>query len=118
MRYSDADVDFIKGMIPHHQGAVDMGKVVLQYGTDPDVRNLAQHIIADQQIESVNATKLTGSIDPTRNTNQGNVTDPGAATAGAAYTATEQAMLQAALDLARDLAAKLDAGGANLITLV
>lgn len=45
------DAAFIKGMIPHHQGAVDMGKVVLQYGTDPDVRNLAQHIIADQQIE-------------------------------------------------------------------
>ena len=47
----DPDAAFIKGMIPHHQGAVDMGKVVLQYGTDPDVRNLAQHIIADQQIE-------------------------------------------------------------------
>ena len=34
----DADVDFIKGMPPHHQGAVDMAKIVLQYGTGSEVK--------------------------------------------------------------------------------
>jgi uncharacterized protein (DUF305 family) len=46
-----ADLDFIRMMIPHHQGAVDMGQVELKYGTDPDLRRLAQTIITDQQAE-------------------------------------------------------------------
>ena len=47
----DADKDFIKGMLPHHQGAVDMAKIVLQYGKDPKVRKLARGIIKAQNAE-------------------------------------------------------------------
>ncbi len=47
----DADVDFVQGMIPHHQGAVDMAKIVLQYGADPQIKKMAQEIIAAQEKE-------------------------------------------------------------------
>lgn len=52
MEYTgNADVDFIKGMIPHHQGAVEMAKIVLEHGKDPEVRKLAEGIIAAQEAE-------------------------------------------------------------------
>ena len=45
------DVDFAKAMIAHHQGAIDMSKVVLAFGQDPDVRQLAEAIIKAQESE-------------------------------------------------------------------
>ena len=47
----NADVDFVKGMIPHHQGAIDMGKAALQFAKDPTVVKLAQDIVTAQEGE-------------------------------------------------------------------
>ena len=47
----DDEHDFAAMMVPHHQGAVDMAKAVLLYTRDPEIRNLALGIIAEQQNE-------------------------------------------------------------------
>jgi uncharacterized protein (DUF305 family) len=47
----NADLMFLTMMIPHHQGAIDMASVQLQYGKDPAMRALAQSIMSDQVAE-------------------------------------------------------------------
>lgn len=51
MGYNDPDTAFAKGMLGHHRGAVDMAKIQLKYGNDDAMRQLAQDIIDNQQVE-------------------------------------------------------------------
>ena len=53
----DVDADFVAMMIPHHQGAIDMARAQLRYGTNEQVRRLAQEIIVTQQ-EEIAAMRL------------------------------------------------------------
>ena len=41
---SNPDVAFAKGMIPHHQGAIDMADVEEKYGKNQQMLNLAKKI--------------------------------------------------------------------------
>lgn len=47
----DADVDFVRGMIPHHQAAIDAAKIVLKHGKNPENQKLAKAIIEAQERE-------------------------------------------------------------------
>ncbi len=47
----DVDRDFVTGMLPHHQGAVGMARVELQFGHDPALLRLARQIVASQTRE-------------------------------------------------------------------
>ncbi|CAN7190312.1 DUF305 domain-containing protein [Ensifer adhaerens] len=47
----NADVDFVRGMIAHHQGAIGMARVELEYGKDEQLRKLAEDIIKAQEGE-------------------------------------------------------------------
>lgn len=47
-----AELDFLNGMIPHHQSAVDMSKSYLEYaGKDGEFKGLAENIISAQNTE-------------------------------------------------------------------
>lgn len=47
----DTDKDFATMMIDHHQGAIDMAKVELEHGQDPEMKAMAEKIIAAQEQE-------------------------------------------------------------------
>ena len=73
VRYSgNADADFASLMVPHHQGAVQMAEVELQFGSDPRLRRLAQEIILTQQSEidvmrsAIRGFPLSSSLDLNR----------------------------------------------------
>lgn len=45
------DLRFINAMIPHHQGAIEMAKQVLENSDRPEMKTLAQNMIDSQQQE-------------------------------------------------------------------
>jgi uncharacterized protein (DUF305 family) len=57
MLHPDPDVAFACGMIAHHQGAIDMAEVQLEYGEDAWLRELAQEIITAQEAEIAEMTE-------------------------------------------------------------
>lgn len=48
---ADADAAFVLGMIPHHQGAIDMAETVLKFGKDARNQHFAREIIDVQTRE-------------------------------------------------------------------
>jgi uncharacterized protein (DUF305 family) len=51
MPTGNTDRDFVTMMIPHHQGAIDMAKIELEFGKDPEIHKLAEGIVAAQEKE-------------------------------------------------------------------
>ncbi len=48
---AEYDQNFIDGMVPHHQAAIDMAKVAQQKAEHPELKRLADAIVADQDGE-------------------------------------------------------------------
>ncbi len=60
------EVNFLKGMVPHHQMAIDMSKLALRYATDPQVKDLARRIISEQRPEIARMQRYL-AVDGVRN---------------------------------------------------
>jgi hypothetical protein len=63
---NDVDRDFMRMMIPHHQGAIDMALVLLKYGDDARLKRLAQSIIVEQGQEIAYMRSLLDPHGPNR----------------------------------------------------
>jgi uncharacterized protein (DUF305 family) len=53
---------FLKQMIVHHEGAVDMAQTALDDAQNPDVLDLAQQVIDDQTAEITEMQELLGQL--------------------------------------------------------
>lgn len=63
MMNDDPDIAFACGMIAHHQGAIDMAEVELEYGKEEFLRDRAQKIIDDQKQEIAEMTEWLSEND-------------------------------------------------------
>lgn len=74
-----SDAAFVAGMIPHHQGAVDMAQVVLERSTRPELRELARQMIASQtaEIALMEGWRSSGAVGTATGGSMGAMMDDG-----------------------------------------
>ncbi|MBA2751477.1 MAG: DUF305 domain-containing protein [Actinobacteria bacterium] len=50
-KHNDADIEFVQGMIPHHEQAIQMSELAAKHANSPDVRTIASTITTKQEEE-------------------------------------------------------------------
>ncbi len=68
------EINFLTGMIPHHQMAIDMSKLALRDATDPQVKGLAKRIISEQMPEIAQMKRFL-AVDGVKNYQPGKAAD-------------------------------------------
>jgi len=48
----DADRDFAASMKKHHEGGIEMAKIQLKHGKDPEMRKMAEKLVKEQSEEN------------------------------------------------------------------
>ena len=99
----DPDTAFVRGMIPHHQGAIAMAKIVQQYGDDPETRGWAARIVEAQEGEIVEMQAWLA-------TNAGEAPTALGQTGGTVYSANEGGNSISAIDLGTGSVETVDVG--------
>lgn len=59
----DTDADFLRAMIPHHVGAVDMANAVIEHGHDPKIKALAEEIVRTQEREIAQMREMLSEME-------------------------------------------------------
>jgi uncharacterized protein (DUF305 family) len=75
--YNDADLEFIRGMIPHHEEAVEMARLVPERTDRPELNELAEDIIASQEAEIVQMEQMLADAGAERDDAAGHGDMPG-----------------------------------------
>lgn len=47
----NVNLDFVLEMIPHHEGGINMAKAIVKYGSNPEVKKIAENIITSQSAQ-------------------------------------------------------------------
>ena len=47
----NVNLDFVLEMIPHHEGGINMAKAIVKYGSNPEVKKIAENIITSQEAQ-------------------------------------------------------------------
>jgi uncharacterized protein (DUF305 family) len=64
--YNDADIAFLQGMIPHHDEAVQMARLVPDRTDRPELNQLAEDIVASQEAEIAQMERMLGEAGAER----------------------------------------------------
>ena len=88
----DVDHDFVAMMVPHHQGAIDMAQAELRYGSNPQLKTIAQEIIVDQMQEITLMRLAVGEPLPSNQPAPTQPHTPGSASQSSGSGATQMQM--------------------------